>query len=712
MSADSSKENRKPALDIQKLQQGTAQFQQEKDVRRDQVIPFSEFLELYSRGEAQSLLASELVLRAMVSQKPEFIPEEDRLLNVPIRFPVFAELYGTWEQTCWEIYQFVKAGIRDPQVTGRMGLALISPPGSGKTTYIGLLSRAMERVSEKLRLYELEKCPLHHSPFWIVPRYLRIKTWDQEKAARVGFEEPFEKRYNIAPITGDICVKCRYRLKTEFNGEWWRFPVKPFTHSIQGRRGFGEFKPSNERNSDITVLGGAEVLGVTQDPRRGRSDPDAYDIGSGVIAQASGGLLHGIEMFMEGNDTSMHRVLLSVMSDKQFLVEGSSLPAQFVDTYVIFDANIRGYKWFDGLAGEEALHDRIHFIFNYYNLDWREEAKIYKKLIASDQDFRMLRGCHMDPMALELAARFAVLTRLAESKMVKSFSKQMELYADECILKEEGTDREISKEDLLREGRSAKDIAKRSGMFGASPRMVVSALANAIASEEERGCLTLHKVIRALRGIMDDLTKAGISGEERERMRGYLEPGGPDSIFAVMEEKQTRVVQKAFLRTHSDLSAAWFKKYMEEDALWCSVYAPLQGVRTSVKNKNALGERREPDEKHMKKIETHWDPPVIDAQRMVHRVQQLRARETIANFGYGHYGPLTDACDAALLAESKNLLLVVISPDEGLKEADPDAVNRRKGLREILLSNDPEIGGHCEICAKEKTEEVYKLLSK
>lgn len=710
MSAESG--NQKPDLDLEKLKEGTAQFQQDRDVRRDQVVPFSEFLGLYGRGEAQSLLAGELVLRAMLSQKPERISEEERLLEVPMRFPVFKELYGTWEQTSWELYQFVRAGINDPQVTGRMGLAIISPPGSGKTTYIGLLSRAMERVSEKLRLYELKGCPLHHSPFWIVPRYLRVKTWDPEKAAKVGFNEPFEKRYNIAPIAGDLCVVCRHELKTKYHGAWWDFPVAPFTLSIQGRRGFGEFKPSNERNSDITVLGGAEVLGVTQDPKRGRSDPFAYDIGSGVIAQASGGLLHGIEMFMEGNDVSMHRVLLSIMSDKQFLVEGSSIPAQYVDTYVVFDANLRGYKWFDGLAGEEALHDRIHFVFNYYNLDWREEVKIYRKLIANEQDFRLLAGCHMDPMALELAARFAVLTRFAESKLVKSFSKQMELYADESILKEEGSDREISKEDLLKEGRSAKDITKRSGMFGASPRMVVSALTNAVASEEEKGCLTLRKVIRALRGIMDDLTKAGITTEERERMRGYLEPGGSDSIFTIMNEKQKRVVHKAFIRTHSDLSASWFKKYMEEDALWCSVYAPIHGVKTPGKKKDVLGERREPDEKHLKKIETHWDPPVIDAQRMVHRVQQLRAKETFPSFGYGHYAPLTEACDAALLAEGKSLLLVVISPDEGLEEADKEVVGRRKSLRELLLSNDSEAGGHCNICANEKTEEVYKLLSK
>lgn len=691
-------------LDLEQLAKGRAIIRAEK-IKKHKVLTFAEFLDGFQRGEAYDPSARQLVCWAMQDGGIEDIPEEEQMFGVTQRFKIFDELYG-WDEVIWKIYQFLKAGIDDPVVTGRMGLGLISPPGSGKTTLIKRLSWWLQRLSEKLSLYEIQGCPLHHNPMFLVPQHLRAETWDPDKATLEGFMKPFERKYRIRNIVGDLCVKCAHRVREEFNGEWERFPVESFTLSVQKRRGFGDFKPSNERNADIASLVGRERFGITQNPKYGYGHPDAWDLGSAIIPQSSRGLLHVIEGLIEGNDPHLLRTLLSLMSDKYIIIEGSPFPLTYIDTFVLMDSNLNGFKWFDGLQGDEALQDRIEFIFGYYLLDWRDEVKIYKKLVENEDDFSLLRKCHKDPRALELAAKFAVMTRLSKSTLVSSFVRQMEILSDESTTTDDG--KEIDRETLINEGKSHSDIGKHSGMFGPSPRSIVSALDKAVASEGEMGCLTLKKTIGALRKIFEERTRAGMSPEERTRMSDFLK-GGADSIFPIYEKADRKVVNEAFLRTYGDLSEAMFEEYMGDVELWCEIYAPIKGWRVKLKKKDALGKVQEPNEKRMKKIEAHWNPPVPDQAVLVHRTQVLYAKGMDKNFCYGVFMPLTNACDETLLADSKDVLLAVIS-ENGVKKEDVE--KRKMTLLENLLGNDPDIGGHCKICAREKVEHVRELLTK
>jgi serine protein kinase len=692
MSGIDKTDNKEPLsheLNFDSIIEGTKKISEKKKAKH-KIITFREFLGIYGKGEAHDSSARELVHRTMLQSG------------------IFDELYE-WEETIEQVSRFVEAGINDPVITGRKGLGLISPPGSGKTTYIKLLSWGLQRLSERLNLFEIQGCPVHHSPLFLVPQYLRAETWDGEKAKEVGFTKPIERTLGIRNIVGDLCVECSHRLRDEFNGEWWNFPIESFEHSIRRRRGFGDFKPSNEKNADISSLVGRENLGITQNPKYGYSHPKAWDLRSGIVEQSSRGFLHVIEGLMKDNDTSMLRTLLSLMSDKYIIIEGSPFPLTYVDVFVMLDANLNGFKWFNGLDGEEALHDRMKFIFGYYCLDWRNEVKIYRKLIESDDNLYSLRKCHKDPKAFEIAAKFAVMARLAPSSLIKSFVNQMEILSDESTTTEDG--KEIEKEALIRESRSSSDPSKHSGMFGPSPRLIVSALSEAVATEEEGGCLTLKKTIAALRAVFENMTQAGISPEERTRMSDFLKSGGTNSIFPIYDKMDRTIVNKAFLRTYGDLSKAWFEEYLQECIIWCQLHTPISKGWGIKPEKDALGKAREANEKHLRKIESHWNPPVPDSGRMVHRQQQLIASRLYPDFSYGQYLPLTNACDEALLSESKDILLAVIA-EGGIQDEKPDIKNRKTTLLENLMSSDTDIGGHCHLCAKDKVQHVRELLTK
>src|SRR5258708_36292373 len=77
-------------------------------------------------------------------------------------------------------------------------------------------------------------------------------------------------------------------------------------------------------------------------------------------------------------------------------------------TYISY-AEFRKYLQYPEI---ESLLDRMVIIQVPYTLDYKEEARIYRKLCSSTQAFREV---HLDPHALHVASVFSVLSRLAEA---------------------------------------------------------------------------------------------------------------------------------------------------------------------------------------------------------------------------------------------------------------------------------------------------------
>ena len=83
----------------------------------------------------------------------------------------------------------------------------------------------------------------------------------------------------------------------------------------------------------------------------------------------------------------------------------------YEDEVITAHTNETEFNNFVAQKRNEALHDRMIVIKISYNLIVDEETRIYEAMIRS-----AILDCHSAPHALEVAAQFAVLSRLKEVK--------------------------------------------------------------------------------------------------------------------------------------------------------------------------------------------------------------------------------------------------------------------------------------------------------
>src|SRR5690554_8087710 len=132
-------------------------------------------------------------------------------------------------------------------------------------------------------------------------------------------------------------------------------------------------------------------------------DPRAWSW-SGAVYSASRGILEMIEILKVKRE---FLYLLLTLTQEQN-VKVSRFPLIHVDETIIAHTNLAEFRKFLQEKENEALLDRMVIVQVPYTLNYRDEAKIYRKLIAAAPTFREV---HLDPHALEVAAVFAVLSR-------------------------------------------------------------------------------------------------------------------------------------------------------------------------------------------------------------------------------------------------------------------------------------------------------------
>src|SRR3990172_8883336 len=132
----------------------------------------------------------------------------------------------------------------------------------------------------------------------------------------------------------------------------------------------------------------------------------------------------------------------------------------------------------------EALRDRTVKIDVPYVTRLSDEIKIYEK----DYNDRKVQGKHIAPHTLEMAAMWAVLTRLEEPKKANLTRLQkLKLYNGKSL--------PGFTEDNVRE---LKEDALREGMLGISPRYVQDKISNALVAHPEEGCMNPFMVMNEL----------------------------------------------------------------------------------------------------------------------------------------------------------------------------------------------------------------------
>jgi len=392
------------------------------------------------------------------------------------------QLFGL-EQAFAEIDAFFAAAAQGLEVRRRI-LLLLGPVGGGKSSFVEILKRGLERFSQREEgsLYAIAGCPMREEPLHLLQGELR------ESAAReLGVS-----------IEGELCPVCRMRYGNLTGEELLAVPVERVTISEERRRGIGTFAPSDPKSQDIAELTGSLDLaaisdfGVESDPRAFRFD--------GELNVANRGLMEFVELLK--CDERFLYTLLTLAQEGRFKTGRYAL--MYADEVVVAHTNEAEYQAFVHDPRNEALKDRMVVVRLPYALRLRDERRIYQRLVAE----RRPPGTHIAPRAIEAAATFAVLTRLEKSRRREiGLLQKLRLYDEEEIQGLGARDRQ----DLQRE-------SEREGMHGVSPRYVVNQLARALV--QTQGCLTVGATLQALYAGLG--SHPSIDAGEQEGFRNLL----------------------------------------------------------------------------------------------------------------------------------------------------------------------------------------------
>jgi len=366
----------------------------------------------------------------------------------------------------------------------RRVILLHGPVGSSKSTIARLLKKGMEDYSRSPEgaLYTYSwvnlggtgltagsdgdafASPMHEDPLRLIPA-----EWRDRAFAELGIAN---ERYRVR-LDGDLNPACRFIFKAlldRYKGNWAEvvrnhIKVRRLLLSEKDRVGIGTFQPKDEKNQDSTELTGdinyRKIAEYGSD-----SDPRAFNF-DGEFNIANRGIVEFVEVLKL--DVAFLYDLLGASQEHR--IKPKKFAQTDIDEVIIGHTNEAEYKKL--LANEfmEALRDRTIKIDIPYITKLSEEVKIYEKSFASGK----VKGKHVAPHTLEIAAMWAILTRLEDPKKHNlTLLQKLKLYDGKML--------PGYTQDTVKELR--KDT-KREGMDGISPRFVQDMLSNALVRYEE-----------------------------------------------------------------------------------------------------------------------------------------------------------------------------------------------------------------------------------
>jgi serine protein kinase len=488
-----------------------------------------------------------------------------------------------------------------------------------------LLKRGLEAYShtDAGALYGIHGCPVHESPLHLVPHTMRGQ---------------FRATYGV-DINGELCPYCAHRLQQEFNGDFMQMPVQRIFISEAGRSGVGTYAPHDPTTADIAdLVGSVDLSKVSEYGDEG--DPRAWSW-SGAVFAASRGLLEMIEILKVKREFLY--LLLTLTQEKN--VKVSRFPLIHLDETILAHTNLAEFRKFLQEPENEALLDRMVIVQVPYTLSYKEEARIYRKLVSSTQAFREV---HLDPHALHVAAVFAVLSRLADSEEKdQESSKKVRLYAGDDV-----------------EGISHTEVEKikarnpEEGLSGVSPRFVINALSGAIIQSQAKS-LTAMDVLIALKDSIESDVR--IDGKKKRKWIDFLVSVRKDFYNRWVKED----VHKALFVSFEQEAQQLLEKYLDE------VEATLDN--RTIKDP-ITSEERKPDERFLRNVEEKIR--ISESGKLSFRQEVVRkamgAYKRGEKFTLDSHAPLHDAVEQYLFEQRRDVLRLVSSA------ARPDDETRQK----------------------------------
>jgi serine protein kinase len=563
-------------------------------------------------------------------------------------------------------------------------ILLHGPVGSSKSTIARLLKKGLEEYSKTPEgaLYtfswvldkggkkEVSPCPMHEEPMHLIPAEWR----------KTVFEELLPLRDGIRPLggQGDLCPACRYvyrDLMAVHGGDWSKvvehIRVRRLILSEKDRIGIGTFQPKDEKNQDSTELTGdinyRKIAEYGSD-----SDPRAFNF-DGEFNIANRGLIEFIEVLKL--DVAFLYDLLGASQEHK--IKPKKFPQTDIDEVILGHTNEPEYKKLQSNEFMEALRDRTVKIDVPYITKLSEEVKIYEKDYNPDR----IRGKHIAPHTLEMAAMWAVLTRLEEPKKHNlTLLQKLKLYNGKTLPN--------FTEDNIKELRKE---ASREGMEGISPRYIQDKISNALVSDKGEGCVNPFMVLNELEGGLRHHSL--ISGEEqRKHIRDLL---------ATVKQEYEDVVKNEVQRAIS----------ADEDAIGklCGNYIDNIKAYTQkekVRNKYT-GQYEEPDERLMRSIEEKIEIPESrkdDFRREIMNYIGALAVEG-KTFNYRTNERLHKALELKLFEDQKDSIKLksLVS-----SVVDKDTQEKIDVVKQRMIKN----YGYCEICSTDVLNFVASIFAR
>jgi serine protein kinase len=534
------------------------------------------------------------------------------------------EFFGVERTLAQAVRYFHSASLHGEE--SRQVLYLMGPVGAGKSSLVERLQRGLEQADP---VYAIEGCPMAEEPLHLIPKHLRPE---------------FEKMLDTH-IEGELCPVCRFRLKEEFGGRYEDVPITTVPFSRHERRGVGVVPPVDPNNQDTSVLIGS--VDISKLDTYSEGDPRALDL-NGAFNVGNRGMTEFIEVFK--NEPEYLHTMITATQEK-FIPAPGRHGTVYVDTCIVAHSNEAEWQRFKGDPTNEAFLDRIVVVKVPYNMRLSEEIKIYKKLL-DKSDFRE----HIAPHTLEVAAIFALLTRLEPSNKCDLMTKIRLYNGDEVV--EKGKTVKINVRELQEE-------ARREGMFGISPRFIMKAIDNALA-ENPVGI----NPINVREALINMVKAADLPDDTRKRYLEFLQ----DTLHKVYLEMLEKEITKAFVYSFEEQADALFQNYLDHTEAYVN--------KTRVKDRNT-GEELQPDEAFLRSVEEQIAIVGSAAQGFRQEVMaylwaKSRRGEKVS---YTSYEPLKEAVEKKLMSSVREMSRVITKA----RTRDEDQRKKYTDLVDALL---------------------------
>lgn len=538
------------------------------------------------------------------------------------------------DRSLMKIVKFFEAAAEGYGADKRL-LVLHGPVGTAKSAIAAHIKRGLENYSRTdegamftfgfrdTPTSPVEWSPMNEDPLHLLPDSEKGKFLDRVNQ-HPSLERPIILKGGLNPWS-------RFKLNDyleqhggDFEKALEHVVVKRLVLSEQDRRGIGTFQPRDEKNLDSTELTGdvnyrkIAVYGSDSDPRAFNFD--------GEFIVSNRGCFECVEMLKLPKE-----FLYDFLTASQ---EGRIKPKKFsqidIDVCILGHTNEPEYHRLLDDKLMEAIESRTLKIDVPYNTKVSDEVRIYER------DYkRASERMHFAPHTLEMAAMFAVMSRLEQPKDGRlTLCAKSKLYDGNYL---PGYTEE-SVADMKRTG-------KREGMDGIEPRFIQNVLNEVLVNTTREDGVNPFMMLTAIEKLIPE-HRLCRTEKQREAFSTILSQVRTEYVERIKTE-----VQRAIAADEGSV-ARLCENYIDN----IKAYTQKQKVYNRV-----TGQPEEPNESLMRSIEERLEPrAVTEGEKREFRSQIMNSIGALSlegkRFDYTTNTRLRKALETKLFEDQKDTI--------------------------------------------------------